>query len=107
MNIMQAELVIIDNLVPKNHTYRKLKDLINFDRIVKSVHIIKSEVGAIGYGLDRLIMCLILQFMEDLSDREMERFIAENVAGKWFCNFTITEKTPDYSSFCMLRAKLY
>jgi IS5 family transposase len=106
MNIMQAELVIIDNLVPKNHTYRKLKDLINFDRIVKSVHIIKSEVGAIGYGLDRLIMCLILQFMEDLSDREMERFIAENVAGKWFCNFTITEKTPDYSSFCKLRAKL-
>jgi IS5 family transposase len=106
MNIMQAELVIIDNLVAKNHIYRKLKDLINFDRIAKSVHVVKSEFGTIGYGLDRLIMCLILQFVEDLSDREMERFIAENVAGKWFCNFTITEKTPDYSSFCKFRAKL-
>jgi hypothetical protein len=75
-------------------------------QIVKSVNIEKSEVGAIGYGLDRLIMCLILQFMEDLSDREMERFIAENNAGKWFCNFTITEKTPDYARLVSLEQSL-
>ena len=106
MSIMQVEIVIIDDLVPKEHAYRKLKGLIDFDRIIKSVKIKNSELGAIGYGLTRLIMCLILQFMEDISDREMERFIAENVAGKWFCNFTLAEKTPDYSLFCKFRAKL-
>ena len=41
-------------------------------------------------------MCLLLQFMEDLSDREFERFIAENTAGKWFCDFDLIEKTPDF-----------
>jgi IS5 family transposase len=41
--------------------------------------------------------------MEDLSDREMERFIAENLAGKWFCGFLISEKTPDYTTFCKFR----
>jgi IS5 family transposase len=106
MNIMQTEMVALDSLIPKSHTYRKLKALINFDNIVKAVNIPSKEVGAIGYGLNRLIMCLALQFMEDLSDREMERFMSENLAGKWFCNFTITEKTPDYSSFCKFRNKL-
>jgi len=29
--------------------------------------------------------------MEDLSDRECERFMAENVAGKWFCGLPSLE----------------
>jgi len=41
--------------------------------------------------------------MEDLSDRLFERFMAENIAGKWFCDFGIAEKTPDYTTFCKFR----
>ena len=106
MRTAQTEIVNINDLVSQNHAYRKLKGIIDFDRILKAIKIPKNEVGAIGYGLDRLTMCLVLQFMEDLSDREMERFIAENNAGKWFCDFTISEQTPDYSSFCKFRNKL-
>jgi len=108
MNNLQAEMVILDTLVPKKHTYRKLKAIIDFHKIVKAVVLPEKEslAGAIGFRLERLIMCLILQFMEDLSDREMERFIAENNAAKWFCDFSITEKTPDYSVFSKVRKKL-
>jgi IS5 family transposase len=42
--------------------------------------------------------------MEDLSDREFERFIAENNAGKWFCGFGLLEKTPDFTTVCKFRA---
>ena len=103
MNIDQMEMVSVDQLVPEKHTYRKLKKLLDFERIAKSVSIKKSETGAIGFGKIRLIMCLILQFMEDLSDREFERFIAENNAGKWFCGFALLEKTPDYTTICKFR----
>jgi IS5 family transposase len=48
-------------------------------------------------------MCLTLQFLEDLSDREFERFIAENIAGKWFCGFGLMEKTPDFTTVCKFR----
>ena len=41
--------------------------------------------------------------MEDSSDREFERFIAENVAGKWFCGFSLLEKTPDFTTICKFR----
>jgi IS5 family transposase len=41
--------------------------------------------------------------MEDISDREFERFIAENTSAKWFCEFGLLEKMPDYTTICKFR----
>lgn len=103
MNVKQMEMVSVEQLVPATHTYRKLRQLLDFNSIVKSVKVPVSKVGAHGYGKERLIICIILQFMEDLSDREFERFIAENTAGKWFCGFLLLEQTPDYTTICKFR----
>jgi IS5 family transposase len=103
MRTEQIEMVSVEQLVSEKHTYRKLKTMLKFDRIVKVVKVPVSEIGAIGFGRTRLILCLILQFMEDSSDREMERFLSENTAAKWFCEFGLVEKTPDYTTFCKFR----
>jgi len=103
MKTDQIEMVSVEQLVSEKHTYRKLKKLLNFERIAESVTVKTSELGAIGFGKQRLIMCLILQFMEDLSDREFERFIGENNAAKWFCGFGLLEKTPDFTTVCKFR----
>jgi IS5 family transposase len=44
--------------------------------------------------------------MENLSDRELERYLAENTAAKWFCDFSLNEPTPDYSVFSKIRSKI-
>ena len=49
---------------------------------------------------------LVLQFLEDVSDREMERFMGENLAGKWFCGFGLSEQAPDHSFFGDFRKRL-
>jgi len=49
MNTDQIEMVSIEQLIPEKHTYRRLKKLLNFDRIVKSVKIKTYELGADGY----------------------------------------------------------
>lgn len=103
MNTEQMEMVSIEQLVAEKHTLRKLKKLLDFDKIVKSVKVQAHEVGGIGFVEMRLILCLILQFMEDLSDREFERFIAENNAAKWFCGFSLLEKIPDLTMICKFR----
>jgi len=103
MNTEQLEMVSVEQLMPKDHTYRKLKQLLAFPSIVRSVKVHEHEVGATGFGKLRLILCLILQFMEDLSDREFERFIAENYCAKWFCGFGLMEKTPDFTTICKFR----
>ena len=103
MNMRQVEMVSVEQLVPEAHTYRKLKSLLDFNRIGKSAKVKEHELGANGFGKVRLILCLILQFMEDLSDREFARFIAENIAAKWFCGFGLLEKTPDFTTICKFR----
>jgi IS5 family transposase len=103
MSIDQIEMVSIEQIVPESHTYRKLKKLIDFNSITKSSKIKENGLGADGFGKQRLITCLILQFMEDLSDREFERFISENNAAKWFCGFSLLEKTPDFTTICKFR----
>ena len=103
MNKEQIEMVSVEQLVPEKHSYRKLKKLLNFEQIAKSVKVKSFEVGEEGFGKARLSMCLILQFMEDLSDREFERFISENNTAKWFCGFGLLEKTPDFTTICKFR----
>ena len=44
--------------------------------------------------------------MEDISDRELERYLGDSNAAKWFCDFDLRERTPDYSVFSKIRKKL-
>jgi len=48
----------------------------------------------------------MLQWMENLNDRELERFLRENVSGKFFCGFSLLEKTPDHTYLSHLRFKI-
>jgi IS5 family transposase len=100
----QMEMVDLDSLVPSTHTYRR------FQQYVPDVQEVFTEIihikGAEGYGIERLFRCLLLQFMEDLSDRDLQRYLEENLAAKWFCGFTLSAPTPDYSLFTRVRTRI-
>ena len=103
----QAELcIILDNLVEKKHPYRSLEKLFNFNELCAPLKEIYSRKGRKDLGVERAFKMLLLQFMEDISDREMERFMRENNAAKWFCGFGLVERTPDHSYFGLFRKKL-
>lgn len=57
-------------------------------------------------GVLRLFKCLLLQFMEDLSDRKLECYLSDSNAAKWFFDFSLRKKIPDYSVFSRLRSKI-
>ena len=42
----------------------------------------EKYVGRTGFGIIQLFKCLLLQFIEDISDRELERYLQENTAAK-------------------------
>jgi hypothetical protein len=68
-------MVSLEDLVAKDHPYRKLMKLLDFQRIIRKLKLEEAGVGATGYGKERLVYCLLLQFMENLSDRECERYL--------------------------------
>jgi hypothetical protein len=61
-------MVSLEELVSPRHQYRKFKELFNFKEIEPELKSVESRANYKGYGVDRLFKCLLLQFMEDLSD---------------------------------------
>jgi IS5 family transposase len=102
----QIEMISLEQLVAKNHSYRKFNEIWSFEFPKNALKKLEKDNPYKGYGLLRLFKCLLLQFMEDLSDRELERYIQENTAAKWFCNFSLSEQTPDYSVYSKIRKRI-
>ncbi len=106
MHHAQIVMVSLEDLIPTDHTYRKFVALWDFSSTERKLRKLEKDNNYKGYGILRLFKCLLLQFMEDLSDRELERYLRENNAGKWFCDFGLTELTPDYSVFTRARDRI-
>lgn len=98
--------ISIDDLILDNHNYRKFKAIWSFKNTQEVLMQYESQNNYKGFGILRLFKCLLLQFMENLSDRELERYMQENIAAKWFCDFDIAEKTPDFTVFTKTRKRI-
>ena len=108
-NPNQTTIVTLDNLVSKNHQYRKILSLLNFTSLCKPIMKLNREEntgGKEGYGITKLFKCIFLQFLQDLSDRQLEAFLQENIAAKLFCGFNIDSKTPHFSLFTKVRDRI-
>jgi len=104
--ITSNEEEIMEKLIKYDHPFRKLKDIIDFEELIVPYRKLYSNTGAEGIDIIKGFKTLLIQFWENYSDREMEKVLEENVAVKWFCDFELTEITPDHSYFGKLRKRL-
>lgn len=95
--------ISLEDLVPANHNYRKFLTVLDFDVVIKPLSSLET---AQGYEISTLFRCLLLQFLEDLSDRELERYLQDNLSAKYFAGFGLTDQTPNYSLFSRTRKKI-
>ena len=103
----QIEMATLNQLVSQDHPYRRILNLIDLSRLCEPIAgLDNAGRGANGFGIVTLFQCLLLQFMEDLSDRELQRYLQENNAAKFFCGFGLTDTTPDYSLFTKVRHRI-
>lgn len=98
--------ISLDDLVPTDHPYRHLDQILSFTQLSAPYQNLYSARGPKERGVEFGLRALVLQFIEDLSDREMERYLQENTAGKWFCELALGEKSPDHSYFGDFRKRL-
>ncbi len=96
----------LDDLVREDHAYRVLVRLIPFGSLCAPMRSRYASGGRPGYPVETMFKALLLQWMEDLSDRELERFLEENLAAKLFCGFGLWDRTPDHSSFGVVRERV-
>ena len=97
--------VPIENLVKPSHPYRKILSLVDFSSVSVSLSGCIREANS-KYSIVQAFKMLLLQYMEDLSDRELERYLEENMAAKLFCDFLLDSDTPDHSYFGYARSRI-
>lgn len=102
----RSERDFFDAMVPADHAFRKLNKLVNFRKLSKPLRHLYSPIGEPGIDVEQGIRCLIVQYWEDYSDRQMEAAVRENNAVRYFTGFKLTDHTPDHSYFGKLRQRL-
>lgn len=101
-----SEAQLLDQAVKPDHPLRKLNQLINLDNIARSYRHLYSRIGTKAIPIEQAFRMLVVQFLKDYSDREMEVALQENMAVKWFGGYELTEQTPDHSFFGQFRERL-
>lgn len=101
-----SESEILDKAVDAKHPFRTLNKSLDLDKIARGYRRLYSKTGAKAIPIEKAMRLLAIQFLEDYSDREMERAVSENMAIRWFCGYELTEVTPDHSFFGDFRKRL-
>lgn len=105
--LLATEEEIFSKLVEEDNPFRKLKDVIDFEELIEPIRKeCYSDLGKTGIDANKGFKALLVQFWEDYSDRQMENAVKHNVAIKYFCDFGLTEETPDHSYFGRLRKRI-
>jgi transposase, IS5 family len=100
---------IYDQVVPENHFLRLLNQLIDWERFTD--RIIELYRGGGEYGrppfnpTQILKMCLLAYFY-DLSDRQVEVYVNENLPAKYFVGLGLDQTAPDHSTLTVFRKRL-
>src|SRR5689334_3280623 len=102
----QISFICLDDLVSAHHEYRKFASIWSFSNAESLLNKIKKDNNNEGFGVLRLFKCLVLQFMENLSDRDLAKYLEDNTAAKWFCGFDLTESTPEFTVFTKIRKRI-
>ena len=71
---------VLDAIVEKKHPYRAYERVVGFRALAKPPRTLYSDQGRREIGGEHGLRMPVLQFLEDRSDREMARFMRENVA---------------------------
>lgn len=97
---------IISSIIKPDHPFVKINKIIDFYEVTEVLKDLYSDLGKTGIPVEKGFKCLLVQFWEDYSDRQMEKATRENIAIRWFCGFGLTDETPGYTYFCKLRKRI-
>ena len=97
----------VEDLVRADHPYRKILELLDFNKLCGGlVEECYSRYGKAGYHPVQGVKMLFIQYWQDLSDRQLEEYLRDSNAGKYFCGFSLLEETPDFSYFSKFRTRI-
>ncbi len=100
---------LYDQVVPADHFLRKLNELIEWKRYTrKLIGLYKGEgvVGRPPFDPAMLLKVELLAYLYQLSERQVETYLNENLPAKYFVGLAVDERGPDHSTLTVFRQRL-
>jgi IS5 family transposase len=100
---------VYDVVVPKTHFLRQLAGLLDWEGL--TAHLIDyykggGEYGPPPYHPTTLFKMLLLAYLYNLSEREVEAYVADSLAARCFLGLAANEPAPDHSSLSVFRERI-
>jgi len=100
---------LYDQIVPSDHFLRRLKQIIDWERFTQ--RLIKLYKGQGQYGRPPFEPALVLKmalvaYLYNLSERQVEVYVNENLPAKYFVGLAVDQKAPDHSTLTAFRQRL-
>jgi len=97
---------VYDENIPENHIVRHLQNAIDWGRIKRYLKKHYYDKGRDAYNPLMMFKLIVLQFLADLSDRELEEAVRDRISWRWFVGLDPLENPPDHTAYCRFRDRI-
>lgn len=100
---------LYDQIVPKNHFMRKLREVVDWGYFTKRLIKIYKGQGVVGrppFEPALMLKVEVIAYLYKLSERQVETYINENLPAKYFVGLAVDENAPDHSTLTVFRERL-
>lgn len=100
---------LYDQVIAPDHFLRKLRQLIDWKRFTtKLIQLYKGEgvVGRPPFDPALILKMEMIAYLYNLSERQVEVYINENLPAKFFVGLAVDQKSPDHSTLTVFRERL-
>lgn len=100
---------LFDQAVPQDHFLRALKELFDWEELGQRLIRLYKGYGVVGrppYDPVLMFKMLFLCYLYNLSERDTERFVNENIPAHFFLDLALDQKAPDHSTLTPFKGRL-
>lgn len=100
---------LYEQIVPQGHFMRKLCEVINWGYFTKKLIRLYKGQGVVGrppFDPALILKVEVIAYLYNLSERQAEVFVNENIPAKYFVGLAIDGKAPDHSTLTNFRERL-
>lgn len=100
---------LYEQKVPRDHFLRKLDEVIDWSRFTRRLlkyYRGKGEIGQTPYDPALLLKMLLLSYLYNISERQVEMVANDSLAVGYFLGLGADEKAPDHSTLSLFKNRL-
>lgn len=100
---------LYDQVVREDHFLRQLKRIIKWERFTQKLIRLYKGGGVVGrppFDPALVLKMELIAYLYNLTERQAEVYVNENLPAKYFVGLAVDEKAPDHSTLTVFRERL-